>query len=358
MKFSPLQLSFVMILFIGISDQIIFLPYLQNIAKRDSWICILIAYVVLIFWGIIIYLILKKMGSQKPFYWIKGRAGAAVAGIILSLLFLYILFIGMASFYQVVQSIKIFFLPITPTSIVAISFLLLCLGATKGGFKTIVYLSGIILPLVLILAMVVSIATMKNKEYSFLFPVFIHGYKPIIKGTAIVLGGKVDLLVLLLLQHQLKKSYSIVHLLILITILIGLVIVPVMDYTASFGPNVAGNLRFPAFEQWRLITLGSYITRLDFLAVFIILSGTTIKVSLCLSLLNDLMKRSFIQIAKYMKFVFSLVFFSTIYIHSDLWVQFIVEKYIYPYLFIYGLIISILLLIISYLPAKKGIQPL
>src|SRR4051794_39301462 len=100
MKFSPLQLTFVMILFIGISGHVIFLPHVLSVAKRDSWICSLFAYVILIIWGIIIYLILSKMDNKKIFYWIKERAGAAVSGIIVFFLLLYILFTGMASFYD------------------------------------------------------------------------------------------------------------------------------------------------------------------------------------------------------------------------------------------------------------------
>lgn len=47
-----------------------------------------------------------------------------------------------------------------------------------------------------------------------------------------------------------------------------------MGAISAFGPNVAATLRFPPLEQWRLITLGNYITHLDFLAVFQLLAGS------------------------------------------------------------------------------------
>lgn len=182
MKFSPLQLSFVMILFVGISSHVLVLPDLLETAYRDSWVCGLISYVILICWGIMIYFILLKMNGQKLFYWIKDRAGGAVSGIIVFLLFIYILFIGLTSFYELILSVKIYLLPNTYISFLAVSFLLLCLGVINGEFKTIVYMSAIMLPVVWILGMYVGFSSINDKEYSFLLPVFIHSYEPIVNG--------------------------------------------------------------------------------------------------------------------------------------------------------------------------------
>ncbi|WP_449539709.1 hypothetical protein [Ferdinandcohnia sp. Marseille-Q9671] len=41
---------------------------------------------------------------------------------------------------------------------------------------------------------------------------------------------------------------------------------------------------------------------------------------------------------------------------SDIWVQTIIGKYFYPAAFVFGVLVSLALLIISYLPMKKGIQ--
>ena len=354
MKFSPLQLSFVMVLFIGISGHVIIIPHILTVALRDSWICTFIAYVVLILWGMMICYTMSRMGNQKLFDWAKERAGALVSGIIVFLFFIYILFMGTTSFYDLIQSVKIYFLPNTPTFIVALCFLLLCLGASNGGLKTVVYFSVVLLPIVWILAIFVASATIKAQDYTYLFPVFIHGYVPILKGTAVMLSGNADLLVLLLLRHKLIKSYSMVHTLVLVTILVGLLMVLLLGSISSFGPNVAASLRFPALEQWRLATLGSYLTHLDFLAVFQLLAGTTIRVAFCFILLYDLLELCSKKMAQIGKYVTPALFFSTIFIKSDMWVLSFTETYVYPYLFIFAFFISIFLLAISFMPVRKG----
>jgi spore germination protein KB len=193
------------------------------------------------------------------------------------------------------------------------------------------------------------------KEHSFLFPVLIHGYGPVLKGTAVILSGNADLVVLLLLRYHLKKSYSFIHMLVLTMFLSFLVIGPVIGSISSFGPNVAANLRFPALEQWRLVTLGSYVSHLDFLAVFQLLSGITIKVTLCFVLLSDLLELGSEKMARIGKYVIPALFFSVIFFKSDIWVMTIEGTYIYPYLFGFGFFISILLLAISFLPVRKGV---
>lgn len=179
---------------------------------------------------------------------------------------------------------------------------------------------------------------LKQKEYSYLLPVLENGFDPIKDGVIIVLGGSIDLLVLFLIQDRMKKPFTYFHLLILITILLGLVLGPTMGSISSFGPSVSSNFRYPAFEQWRLVQLGRQVSHLDFLAVFQFLSGSIIKVSLCLSFLVELFdiqsekgKRSFL--------IISGILFSSISIVplSDIWLQKKIAGYYYPILFLEGL---------------------
>ncbi len=147
-------------------------------------------------------------------------------------------------------------------------FLFISAWSAYSSLKSIVYVSSVLLPIVWVVGIFVATFTMEEKDYSYLFPVLVEGYQPVVYGTIIILGGSADLLVLLLLQHHLKKSFSLMNLFLLITILVGLILGPTMGSLSSFGPAVASDKRFPAFEQWRLITLGEYISHVDFLAYF------------------------------------------------------------------------------------------
>ncbi|WP_078379263.1 endospore germination permease [Sutcliffiella halmapala] len=354
MNFSRLQLSFVILLFIGISNHVLMLPHLLYVAKRDAWICVIIAYLILIIWGSLFYLILSKNKREKLFSWIKMRAGRGVSIAIIFLLIIYILIIATISFYDFIITIKIYFLPLTPSWIVVLPFLLLCAWAASKSLKSIVYISTILLPMVWILGHFVAFATMNDKDYSYLLPVMISGSAPIIHGTIVVLGGSVDLIILLLLQQHLKKSFTLSQIIILITLLMGLVLGPALGSLSAFGPNVASIMRFPAFEQWRLVELGEHISHLDFLAVFQLISGASVRVALCLFLLTDLIETQSESMKRNI-FIFFSVFLILVGIIpiSDIWMQTVVGKYFYPSVLLFGVAITLVLLIISYLPTKK-----
>jgi spore germination protein KB len=359
MPFSRTQLFFVLILFIGISNHVLIMPHLLAAGKRDAWICVLVAYVFLLFWGWILYLIMKKNHQRQSLYeWIKGRAGRVISTVFISILTAYVFTITAISFYDLIQSINIYFLPRTPSFIVMLPFLLISAWSAYSGLKSIVYVSAVLLPFVWMLGIFVALFTMKDKDYSYLFPILSDGYHPVLKGTIIILGGSADLLVLLLLQHHLKKSFTLLNIIVLITILVVLILGPTMGSLSSFGPSVASDMRFPAFEQWRLITLGEYISHVDFLAVFQFLSGEIIRVSLGLFLLADMVKGFSAPPNKKHVFAISTVLLGlvTIIPLSDIWVQTIIGRYFYPAALISAVMISLALLIICLLPMKKGIQ--
>ncbi|MDV2887964.1 spore gernimation protein, partial [Alkalihalophilus pseudofirmus] len=52
------------------------------------------------------------------------------------------------------------------------------------------------------------------------------------------------------------------------------------------------NLRYPAYEEWRLVQVGKYIRHVDFLSIYQWLSGAFVRVSISLLLLIDLLPAS------------------------------------------------------------------
>lgn len=66
---------------------------------------------------------------------------------------------------------------------------------------------------------------------------------------------------------------------------------PLVGAIAEFGAEEAGKLKVPAHEQWKLLSLGIHITRLDFLSIFQWRSGAFIRISLCMFIVNQLLDR-------------------------------------------------------------------
>lgn len=76
MKFSRLQLAFVIILFIGISNHVLILPHLLGLAKRDAWLSVLIAYGIMFVWIFLYKIILSKnQAGEHTFLWMKKELG-------------------------------------------------------------------------------------------------------------------------------------------------------------------------------------------------------------------------------------------------------------------------------------------
>ncbi|MED1602681.1 endospore germination permease [Alkalihalophilus marmarensis] len=353
--FSRLQIIFVLLLFIGISNHVLILPHLLQAAKRDAWICVLIGYGLLLIWGVLLHFIIKRNKQKKLVDWVSERTGHAVAAVVILLFIIYIIFTAAITFYDFTQSVDIYFLPVTPIWLIVGPFLILCVLAAYQSLKTIVYLSSFFLPVVWILGHLVAFSTMGEKSYSYMLPVLMYGSEPLIKGTIIVLGGSVDLLFIVLLQHHLNKPFYLKHFIILISLLTGLVLGPTLGSIAAFGPNVAANMRFPAFEQWRLVMIGEHISHVDFLAVLQLLCGTTIRVSLCLFILYDIL-RKYTEKTKQMLLVLVGIILSAVSIYpiSDIWMQTFLGRYFYPSVLIFGFLMTLFLLVISYLPRKKG----
>ncbi|WP_417899636.1 endospore germination permease [Bacillus haimaensis] len=356
MIFSRLQISFVVILFIGISNHVLMLPHLLYVAKRDAWVCVLIGYLILLLWGSILYIIMSKnKQNTKLAAWISLKTGKLISCMIMIVFFIHILLIAFISFYDFITSIKIYFLPLTPQWIVVLPFLLLCVWGASSNLKTIVYSSTFLLPIVWLLGYFVAFSTMFNKDYSYIFPVLVSGSTPIIKGVIIVLGGSVDILLLLLLQPYINKQFAWWHILLLVTILLGLVLGPALGSISAFGPNVASVLRFPAFEQWRLVELGEHVSHLDFLAVFQLISGAVIRVALCLYFLKDLgMKNKVFKMSVFWTSA-SILFLAGVLPISDIWMQTAIGKYFYPVVLSIGLFLTCILVVIGFIPQKvKG----
>lgn len=358
MTFSRIQLLFVFLLFSGISNHVLIVPQLLGVAKRDAWIAVIFAYLILFIWIYILALIFsKKEKEQSLFRWVKLRVGYILATIFNILFFMYFFTSGFLAFFDLIASIKIYFMPLTATWFFLLPFSILCVWTASKGMKAIVYVSAIVLPIVWILGHFVAISTFQNKDYSYLFPLFADENSSIIHGIIIILGGSTDFLVLFLLQQYFNKPISYFYLLVLALLLGGLTLGPTMGSIATFGPSVASDLRFPAFEQWRIVTLGEHISHVDFLALFQMISGGIIRVSLCMFFIPKLFCIQSKVFKNALLIIVGFVFSILMIIHiSDIWMQTVLKMYYYPSAFIFGVVATILLLIISFFPEKKGIR--
>ncbi|MFF2888728.1 endospore germination permease [Paenibacillus sp. NPDC057967] len=357
-SFSRTQIVFLMILTVGISNHVLIIPHLVQTAGRDSWVSIAIGYGVLIAWSAMLYRILKSMRQDSFSVWLKKKIGMFGYVLIAGSMLLYFLIAGMMIIYDTTKNVSIYFLPSTPSIIIIVCFIFIAFSAARTGLRTLVYLSAMLLPIVWLLGMGVSWMTMSSKDYGILQPFMVEGLSAQLGGGAIVVGGSFDLIILLLLQHRMNKPLNFLTIFILLTLLIGLILGPTLGSITAFGPIEASNLRFPAFEQWRLVMLGEYISHVDFLAAFQLLAGSIIRAGVCIYVLSEVVVIRKAKPRQIILFVGALLMSLPALLQvSDIWMQQVIHDYFYNYALIWGIAVTFILFVLTYITRSKAGRP-
>ncbi|MFC5449737.1 endospore germination permease [Paenibacillus aestuarii] len=286
---SFLQTGMIFMLSIGLLNHVIIIPMLLDKAKRDSWISVLLAGALFMIWVVLLYSVIGKNRDMHLFQWFKLTYGAAVSNVLAILACVYIFTLSTITLKDTVTWIHLSFSTNTPTFILAASLLIVCSFNAYKGIESIANTATIFLPFVVILGFYVMTANYPNKDYSLLKPFLEFGMNPVWHAVIYVEAGLLELSLLLFIKHHIRTRISFTSLAILSLILVGLTFGPLVGAIIEFGPRQAGHLRFPAYEEWRLVTIGHFIEHMDFLSIYQWFSGAFLRISLTLFLINDIL---------------------------------------------------------------------
>lgn len=272
---------------VGFLNHVVVIPVILEKSQRDGWLAVIGAGLLFVLWTGVVAFIMRRTGQEPIFDWLASRYGAAVSWTFRGGFVLFLTLSAVVTLNDTTTWTKISYLPRTPYTLIACLFCLSCLLAASCGIRAVALTNGVLLPLIVLFGFFVMSANYIHKDYSLLFPVFEHGLAPIRSGAVAACGAFSELLLVVLLQHHIVRSVRWPFLLLLSVTLIGLTLGPLTGAIAEFGPAEASKHRYPAFEQWRLVKIGSYIEHLDFLSVYQWLAGAFIRISLILILTAD-----------------------------------------------------------------------
>lgn len=284
------QLITLFMLSSGLMDHVIVIPFLLGIAGRSAWISVLCVGVVLTCWLPLLLYVMKKTNMEPIFVWVRHKYGAFLSSILRIPVMLYLFAIGAITVVDTVAWVKSMFLPDTPTWFITVSLMGVCVWAAYSGIQTIARCGIFLLPLVVLFGIFVATVNLPRKHYHFLLPILENGFGPVAHGMFVVGGGMVELALVLLLQQHMQEKLKFRHLLFMLWVLVGLTVGPLIGAIAEFGPDEAARLRYPAYEEWRLVRIGHYVEHVDFLSIFQWLSGAFIRISLAIYLVKDLLQ--------------------------------------------------------------------
>jgi spore germination protein KB len=285
---SPVQLTCVFMLSIGLMNHVIVIPLLLDASGRDAWISAIMALAALPLWLPLLYFVMKQSNQMNLFLWLKKEFKSAIAYFVSILGSLLLLVIGYVTLNDTVTFTTTTFLTRTPNWVVLLTLTVMCFYNAYYGISSIAKTAVILLPFVTIFGILVAIATAPHKDYSLLKPIMENGFTPVFKGMIYTGAGYVEIFLILFMQHHLQARFSFKALIIISFLAASLSIGPTIGAIIEYGPKEAANLRYPAFDEWRLISLGTYIEYLDFLAVYQWMSGAFIRISLVTALIPEL----------------------------------------------------------------------
>ncbi len=278
----------IVMLGIGLMNHVMVLPMLLLVAKRSAWISVLLSVVPYLIWIAALHFIMKRTKQQALIPWLRNRYGRLTSLFLRMVFLIYLLFISGTTLKDTVTWTHGTYLPRTPELVLSLSLVLLCFSASWFGIRAIAIVAGILLPFVVLFGEFVMTANLPRKDYKLLTPMLEDGIMPVLGGVLYVGGGLAELVIFLLLQHQIKKEVRFWSLALLGIFLIGLILGPVTGAIGEFGPVIAASLRYPAFEEWRLVKIGRYIQHVDFLSIYQWLSGAFVRISVALYLMTEM----------------------------------------------------------------------
>ncbi len=285
---SFLQLLFLIMMSTGFYNHVIITPIISE-GGRGAWVGALLNLVPLLIVISLIYIVHKKTNREPLVEYLQSKLGRFRTILITSPFILYALLQTYITAFDTVMWTKVTYLNNTPIIVLLISAAFVLSILLKGDITSLAIASGVLLPIVVVLGLFVTLANMANKDYSLLFPAFADGWEPIWKSLFYSMSGAFDLVILLFIQGKLKNKVNFWKFLLIPLILANLLFSPTSGGIALFGPEINSQLRYPAYEQWRVVTVGNYINHVDYFTIYQWLSGAIIRVALLIAIIPDLL---------------------------------------------------------------------
>ncbi|MFJ7666262.1 endospore germination permease [Lysinibacillus sp. NPDC097195] len=352
---SILHVVFLAMTVIGLKNHVTIMPPLLEVAERDSWLSVLFTTIIMFPWLFLLVYIHRKSNQEPLKDWLPKKIGNVGSKIVIYTTAIFLIIIAAFTMIETLQWINTTFLPKTPKLILLVIYIALCILLVTTSLQTIVIVNVFVLLAVVVFGFFVAFTNLQVKDYDLLRPYFEHGFQPVINGLIYPASGFSELILFLFIQHQIKDRLRWHHFAIMLLILTGLTMGPLVGAITEFGPAEASKQRYPAYEEWGLVTIGRYVEHLDFLSIYQWLTGTFIRVGFILYVVSDLLGMAGDQrrIWKMLAFPFLFICLPLMLLNEHIFLQ-LKGNYILTATFIFFFLLSIFLMIVVVMTGKKA----
>jgi spore germination protein KB len=348
----PRQLFFVLVISSGLFNHVLLIPNLLKASGRDSWLSVIVAYPIALFFLWLVYFIVKNSPEEGFFSLIRNRLGRVFSTLFSIPIIVFLFSSAYITFRDFMIWLKSYFLADSSVFMINCILIIACFIITLTGVKSMAIASGLLLPLIALLGFFISFTNTNLKDPSLLFPLLADGYSPLIKGVIYVLSGLLEIYMVILLQPFSQETIKLRQMVILLTVLTGLIFGPLTGSIMEFGPEESSRLQYPAYEQWRILSIGEYISHLDFFALYQWLSGALIRIGLFMYLLGTFFsnKKKHYKLSLKLVGVMYIALFGVITINVETYDFYqIIYKYFLPacmVFFLFQILLSALILFV------------
>lgn len=287
---SILHVVFLSMTVIGLKNHVTIIPSLLEHAGRDAWISVFIAAVAMVPWLFLLVFIHRSSKQVSLTDWLQTKIGKGPTAIFRYVTAIFLFMMAIFTMGETIQWIKATFLPSSPLVLMILIYTILCIFLAATNLQTIVMVNVLVLFWVIILGFFVAFTNLQVKDYSLLRPFFEHGFKPVVSSLVYPASGFVELLLFLFIQQNVKGKFRWYHFAIMLFILHSLTMGPLVGAITEFGPDEAAKQRYPAYEEWGLVSIGRFIQHLDFLSIYQWLTGAFVRVAFILYVVTDLLQ--------------------------------------------------------------------
>lgn len=282
------QSVFLLSMILPVTGHMLLLPSMFSLSGRDGWIAILFAMPIGFLLGFVLYRLHTLHPSKTLVEMLEHGFGRIIGkGLTMGLL-VYFLYMLVITLYGLFDFIQVVFLPETPRWAISFAFYIVVLYAIRVGIESITRISEPLVLIIIFTGGAIGIATLPDKDYRHLFPLFEHGMVPLLSGILVTaaLFGEFVILLMLKLKKDYAKSKSLLLTNSVLVLLITMMFLGTLISTLMiFGEAQVKNLEYPAQSVVRMVKFG-FIERYDIYGIAVMTLGCVIRMSTFQIILN------------------------------------------------------------------------
>ncbi|WP_369435971.1 GerAB/ArcD/ProY family transporter [Lysinibacillus fusiformis] len=289
----PIHIYCLLFLSVSFLAQFILIPTLFTEVERESWISALVSFLPFFVIALVISRISSSLNRSSLPHFISVHYNKPLYVIVIASYVIYILLSTFITLkFTMIWIDENFAFEYSYLINVGL-FILLCFYGSLKGIKTIAIQSLIVGMIYILLFALLNIGNSVNHEYQLLFPITTDNMPSALLGVSYMCIGilEIGFMLFVLIGHSTEKL-KLKGIIVVSAFLLLLAFITITSTISEFGIFITKKMTFPVNEQWKVLSFGKYLTRLDSLSVFHILSISFIRVSLFMAILSSFIKKN------------------------------------------------------------------